>query len=257
MTIFGNIMDRKKFLKNIGAVAALSTISDLHSAVDKLESSFSASTNGKLLLIHINDSIPNFEIEKSLVTKFKSQLTAYDIAFQTNVNEENLQKLITSDLKKKFKNKDLPLIAIRPHIKEAFGQSVKGRFFFEYTKLTNTSPNNFVLINPYSSTLNNGKRLDSRVIEFLKSEVNNSYAFYIELNDFVLYKTNKELFYKRLNINMDELVTLINSSNENSKKELKNQSRKNALKVAFDRIVMVSNLTAEKNGFIIDMKLKK
>ena len=38
---------------------------------------------------------------------------------------------------------------------------------------------------------------------------------------------------------------------------MKNQSRKNALKVAFDRIVMVSNLTAEKNGFIIDMKLKK
>jgi hypothetical protein len=257
MTIFGIIMDRKKFIKNIGAVAALSTISDLHSAVDKLENSFSASVNGKLLLIHINDSIPNFEIEKFLLAKLKSQLTAYDIAFQTNVNVENLQKLITSDLKKKFKNRDLPLIAIRPHLKEAFGQSVKGRFFFEYTKLTNTLPNNFVLINPYSSTLNNGKRLDSRVMEFLKAEVNNSHAFYVELNDFVLYKTNKELFYKRLNINMDELVTVINSSNENSTKELKNQSEKNASKVAFERIVMVSNLTAENNGFIIDLQLKK
>ncbi len=250
-------MDRKKFIKNIGAVAALSTISDLHSAVDKLESSFSTSANGKLLLVHFNDSIPNSEIEKSLVAKLKSQLTAYDIAFQTNVNAENLQKLITSDLKKRFKNKDLPLIAIRPHLKEAFGQSVKGRFFFEYTKLTNTSPNIFVLINPYSSTLNNGKRLDSRVIDFLQAEVNNSHAFYVELNDFILYKTNKELFYKRLNINIDELVTVINSSNENSIKELKNQSGKNGLKFAFERIVMVSNLTAENNGFIIDMKFKK
>jgi hypothetical protein len=38
---------------------------------------------------------------------------------------------------------------------------------------------------------------------------------------------------------------------------LKNQSGKNGLKFAFERIVMVSNLTAENNGFIIDMKFKK
>jgi hypothetical protein len=250
-------MDRKKFIKNIGVVATLSTISDLHSAVDQLESSFLAPANGKLLLVHFNDSIPHSEFEKHLLNKLKMQLTAYVFAVANNTNFEYLHKIVNSDLKKGIAIKNQPLIAIRPHLKEAFNSSLKSTFLDEFSNLTNIVPNKVEVINPYTFSFNNNKRLDSNVIQHLQSEIVKSQSFYIELNDFVLYNTNKELFYKRLNINIDELVTLIINSSKFSESTTKNSSSKMNKKQAFHRIILFSNLNSEKNSFIVDLKLKK
>lgn len=250
-------MDRKKFIKNIGTLAALSTISDLHSAVDKLEGSFSKSKTGKLLLIHFNDSIPHSEFEKHILNKLKMQLPGYNFSEANNASVEYLHKIIGPDLKKGIANKNQPLIAIRPHLKEAFNHSLKSTFLDDFSDLTNIVPNKVDLINPYTLPSSSNKRLDSNVIQLLQSNVNKSQSFYVELNDFILNRTNKELFHKKLNINIDELITLIIDSNKISQNDSTEKSTQNNNKKAFHRIILFSNLNSESDSFIIDLKLEK
>lgn len=237
-------MDRKKFIKNMSALTALSSLSDLHSAINKWEntdvhsmdylndtslvySSSSKKALGNLLLIHFNQSIPDTEVERVLIQPLKNGLKGYNFNSQFDTHESYISQLLESEWSLRKKMKRTEWTVIRPHLKEAFNlnKSNPSSFQQEFINWMGMTPNVQQLVNPYLSKSSIQSRLDAQVLEHFKLKSNrSSHNFFMEWSDFDLYKTNRELFNKCLKINVNELINLINTSNDISNLNRSNSS---------------------------------
>lgn len=229
-------MDRKKFIKNISALTALSALTDLQSAINKwdnlninsvdypndsslIQYSRSKKALGNLLLIHFNHSIPDSEVERVLIQPLINQLIGYKFNAQFSPSENYISELLESEWTWRKKMKRTEWTVIRPHLKEAFNpnksNSNSSSFSQEFNLWMGMPPKVQQLVNPYLLNSISQRRLDLQVLEHFKLKSNrSSHNFFIEWSDFDLYKTNRELFYKCLKINVNELVNLINTSND-------------------------------------------
>lgn len=259
-------MDRKKFIKNMSALTALSALTDLQSAINKwdnlevnsldfqnnsqlVQSSRSHKALGNLLLIHFNHSIPDSEVEKVLIQPLKNQLIGFSLNAKFGPSNNSISQLLESEWSLRKKMKRTEWTVIRPHLKEAFNPSKSNSFSQEFMQWMGSTPNVQQLVNPYLSKSNSQKRLDLQVLDHFKLKSNrSSHNFFMEWSDFDLYKTNRELFNKYLKINVNELITLINTANDitnqkgsNSAGQVDIKHQKRLPHNQFTRIVLFSD----------------
>ncbi len=259
-------MDRKKFIKNMSALTALSALTDLQSAINNwdnlnvissdfhddshlVQSTRSPKALGNLLLIHFNHSIPDSEVENLLIQPLKNQLIGFDLNAQFGTSIDYISQLLESEWSWRKKMKRTEWTVIRPHLKEAFNSSKSNSFIQEFIHWMGITPNVQQLVNPYLSKSNSQKRLDLQVLDHFKMKSNrSSHNFFIEWSDLDLYKINRESFNKCLKTNVNELITLINTSNEitnhkgsNYTAQVDKKHQKRLPHNQFNRIVLFSD----------------